>query len=175
MKSSLVWLTASFPVKVVCILALSSVACRPREAPRSEGRMGDPTVAGSLTFNVVEAKRRSQLDGFPTPRMPSRDFLLVRLTITNGGGADATIPYLKLQNAQGRTFTEEENGSGVDGWMGMLRRIPPAQTEDGWLLFDVPANSYKLRVTDGAVENEHVAYISIPLSMQTDSHSLGMP
>ena len=60
------------------------------------------------------------------------------------------LPFLKVVNSNGDTFTESENGVGVDNWMGLLRRISPAQSEDGWLLFDVPTNSYKLRVTDGA-------------------------
>ncbi len=175
MKISQARIAGSVSFIILAALLLTAVACAPHEAPRSEGRIGDPTVAGSLTFNVVEARWRSQLDGFPTPRMPERNFLLVKLTVTNGGGSEASIPYLQVRNADGQVFSESEDGTGLDGWMGMIRRVAPAQTEEGWLLFDVPSNSYKLRVTDGNVENEHVAFISIPLSMQTDAQGPRVP
>lgn len=130
--------------------------------------MGDPAVAGSLTFTVLETKWQSQLPAVPVARFPERNFLLIRLTVTNSGGSEATTPFLKLENSSGETFSELENGAGVENWLGMIRRIPPAQTEDGWVVFDVPSNSYKLRVSDGGGESEKVAYISIPLTIQTD-------
>jgi hypothetical protein len=130
--------------------------------------MGDPAVAGSLTFTVLESKWQSQLEASPAPRLPERNFLLIRVTVTNSGGAEASIPFLKLVNESGDIFNEVENGTGVDDWLGMLRHIRPAQTEEGWILFDVPSNAYKLRITDGNIENERVTLVSIPLSMQTD-------
>jgi hypothetical protein len=147
---------------------VASFGCRPAQPPKLEFRIGDAAAAGSLTYNVVEARWVSQLDAFPTPRIPERNFLLVRILITNGSGTEVGIPFMKLINSNGDTFTESENGAGVDHWLGLIRRINPAQSDDGWLLFDVPTNSYKLGVSDGAVENEHVALISIPLSMNTD-------
>lgn len=148
--------------------ALVSSACRTPPPPRLEYHIGDNAVAGPLTFNVVEARWTNQLEAYPTPRIPERNYLLIRVLVTNGGGGETAIPLLKLENSNGEVFNESENGAGVDKWLGLIRRINPAQTDDGWLLFDVPTNSYKLRVTDGAIENEHVAYVSLPLSMQTD-------
>jgi hypothetical protein len=155
-------------VALAVFLLLSTVACRPAEPPKSEAKMGDPAVAGPLTFTVLETKWQSQLESFPTPRMPERNFLLIRMSVTNSSGSETNIPFLKLENSSGEIFTELENGSGVDGWLGMIRTIRPAQTEEGWILFDVPTNSYRLRVTDGNVEDERVTYVSIPLTMQTD-------
>src|SRR6476469_9248407 len=147
---------------------LLSFGCRSATPAKIEVHIGENAIVGPLTYNVVEAQWRSQLEASPTPRIPERNFLMLRVLVTNGGGSETAIPFLKVENSSGDSFTESENGAGVDKWLGMLRRISPAQTEDGWLLFDVPTNSYKLRVSDGAVENEHVAYISVPLSMQTD-------
>ena len=155
-------------VGLAIFLLINTAACKPADAPKSEAKMGDPAVAGPLTFTVLETKWQSQLEGFPTPRMPERNFFLVRLSVTNSSGSETNIPFLKLENSSGDVFSELENGSGVDGWLGMIRHIRPAQTEEGWILFDVPTNSYKLRVTDGNVENERVTYVSLPLSMQTD-------
>lgn len=145
-----------------------AVACRNPPPPKEAYTLGEPVVAGGLTYKVIEARWRDQLEASPTPRVPERNFLLVRVQVTNSAGAELGIPFLKVENSNGDTFTESENGAGVKNWLGLIRRISPAQTEDGWLLFDVPTNSYKLRVSDGAVENEHVAYVSVPLNMQTD-------
>lgn len=151
------------------LCAIFGAGCRPTKAPMgAEYHIGDPAPAGPLTFNVIETRWASQLESFPTPRIPDHRFLLVRVTITNGGGAEAGVPFLKLVNANGDMFGESENGAGVDRWLGLIRRINPAQTEDGWVLFDVPTNSYKLRVSDGAPENEHIALIGIPLSVDSD-------
>jgi hypothetical protein len=149
--------------------AVANLGCRPAQPQlKLEYHIGDAAPTGPLTYTVVEARWASQLEGFPTPRIPNRNFLLVRLTITNGGGTEAGLPFLKLVNSNGDTFSESEDGTGVEHWLGLIRRIDPAQTEDGWLLFDVPTNSYKLRASDGALENEHVAMISIPLSMNSE-------
>lgn len=147
---------------------LVSSGCKTTAPPKLEYHVGDPANAGPLTFNVVETRWKSQLEAFPTPRIPERNFLLVRVLVTNGGGKETGIPFLKLENSKGESFSESESGAGVDHWLGLLRQISPAQTEDGWLLFDVPTNAYKLRVSDGALENEHSAYINLPLNMDTD-------
>lgn len=154
---------------------LVGFGCRQITPAKIEVHIGENAIVGPLTYNVVEAQWRSQLEASPTPRIPERNFLLLRVVVTNSGGAEAAIPFLKLENSNGDTFSESENGAGVEKWLGLLRRISPAQSEDGWLLFDVPTNSYKLRVSDGAVENEHVAYISIPLNMQTDGPTPRVP
>ena len=157
--------TAPRGLLLLAPLILINAGCKTPAPQTREFHIGDPANTGPLTYNVVETRWKSQLDAFPTSRVPERNFLLVRVSVTNSGGSEMGIPFLKLQNANGDTFTESENGAGVDHWLGLLRRIGPAQTEEGWLLFDVPTNSYKLRVSDGALENEQVAYISIPLNI----------
>lgn len=105
------------------------------------------------------------MDSFPTPRVPDRNFLLVHILVTNGGGSEVSIPTLRLENSKGEEFVESDNGTGIDGWLGMLRRLSPAQSADGWILFDVPTNSYQLRVSNGSLEAEKAAYITIPLTI----------
>jgi hypothetical protein len=131
--------------------------------PKGEYRVGDRVAVGPLTYTVIETRWRSQLEAFPAVRFPGRNFLLVRISVTNGGGTEISVPLLKLENSNGDSYNEDENGSGVDNWLGLLRRMSPAQTADGFLLFDVPTNSYHLRVTNGDVENEKAAFISMPL------------
>lgn len=53
--------------------------------------------------------------------------------------------------------------------MGLLRIVGPSETKTGAILFDAPLASYKLEITDGAdIENELIAYVDIPLQMESD-------
>jgi hypothetical protein len=52
----------------------------------------------------------------------------------------------------------------------LIRMLPPAQTEEGWVLFDVPTNSYNLRVSDTGEDGaERAAFVSIPLKLPQQS------
>lgn len=100
-------------------------------------------------------------------RLPERNFLLVHLSVTNGGGQTASIQFLSVENSRGDHFPESENGQGVDNWLGVLREVKPAETEEGWIVFDVPQNTYRLQIVDhGDAANERVAYVELPLRLE---------
>ncbi len=140
--------------------------CGKMEKPKDVFDMGEKVKVGSLTYNVLEAVWKQELSAFPTNRVPERNFLLVRVTVTNSGGTDRSIPGLVLSNSKGDTYPESTDGSGVDRWLGVIRRLSPAGTEEGWLLFDVPTNSYKLRVADSDDDGtERTALINLPLKL----------
>lgn len=129
-------------------------------------KLGEPVGVGSLTYNVIETSWASQLGSISIARLPERNFLLVHLSVTNGGGQSVSIPFLTVENAAGDHFQESENGQGVDSWLGMLREVKPAETEQGWILFDVPTNSYRLQLVDGGESSvEHSAYVALPLHL----------
>jgi hypothetical protein len=144
--------------------------CGHAEVRPTESAMGEKLTLGSLTYNVIESNWYSQLgEGFKI-RSPQQRFLAVTLSITNGGGSDAAVPLLILEDSAGTTATELSNGDGVTNWMGLLRSVGPAQTLEGKILFDVPLASYKLRVTDGGGPGaEKYGWVSIPLRMDVDT------
>ena len=142
--------------------------CSPRKTGTStpDFKLGERVGVGSLTFNVIESSWASQLGAVPIARLPERSFLLVHLSVTNGGGQSVSIPFLSVENAAGERFQESESGQGVDDWLGMLREVKPAETEQGWILFDVPTNSYRLQLVDGGEgTTEHSAYVALPLRL----------
>ena len=147
---------------------LSGAGCSTRHTtPPAEYKLGEQVPLGSLTYNVIETSWASQLGTLPMARLPERNFLLVHLSVTNGGGQKASIPFLSVENSRGEHFPESENGQGVDNWLGVLRELKPAETEEGWIVFDVPQNSYRLQLVDtGDAGNEHVAYVDLPLRLQ---------
>jgi hypothetical protein len=146
-------------------------ACASKEGPtRIEFQMGERANVGPLTYNVVETTWRSQLGNEFNMRVPQQRFLLVTISVTNGGGKEISAPLFSLEDDKGQSFQELDKGDGVDNWFGLLRTIEPAQTSQGRLLFDVPLGSYKLRVTDGGDPGvEKFAWIDIPLRMDTDT------
>ena len=150
---------------------LLGISCSGRK-PGSGGmtfRMGERATVGKLIYNVTEAQWKTNLGEGSTARVPDHRFLIVRLTVTNSGTEQIGMPLLKLYDATGTEYIERDNGDGVEGWMGFLRTLNGVETREGALLFDVAPASYKLQVTDGGdTENEVVAYVDIPLQLESD-------
>ncbi|HLH41118.1 MAG TPA: DUF4352 domain-containing protein [Bryobacteraceae bacterium] len=151
------------------VLALAACANK-QEQTRVDFQMGERATVGPLTYNVIETGWRSQLGSEFKMRFPEQRFLLVTISVTNGGGREISVPLFTLEDQKGQTYPELDNGEGVDNWFGLLRTLPAAQTQQGRLVFDVPFGSYKLRITDGGEPGlEKVAYIELPLRMDTDT------
>jgi hypothetical protein len=133
--------------------------------------MGEQVSVGpNLTYNVIESNWYGQLgEGFQI-RPAQQRFLAITLSITNGGGSDVGVPLLSIENSEGKTSTELDNGEGLTGWMGLLRNVGPAQTMEGKILFDVPLASYRLRLTDGGGPGaEKYGWVAIPLRLDIDT------
>jgi hypothetical protein len=131
-------------------------------------KMGERAAAGTLTYNVLEAEYRTQIGSATAPRIPEKRFLVLRLAITNGGGKEAELPMFHLVDAAGESYPEVQNGEGVAGWFGILRKIAPTSTDEGRILFDVTPRDYKLEVTDGAETGKEIlAHIEIPMQFDT--------
>ena len=140
-----------------------------QDSARVEFEMGDRVTVGPLTYNVVETVWRSQLGADFKIRIPQERFLLITVSVTNGGGKEVSVPLLSLENQNGKIYQESDNGESVDNWFGILRTLTPAQTQQGRLLFDVPLTSYRLRITDGGEPgNDKASFIRIPLRMDGD-------
>jgi len=129
-------------------------------------KMGEKVQLGPLVYNITEAEWRAELGADADRRVPANRFLVIRLSITNGGGSDAYVPLLSLIDKDGKEYMELSEVKGVSDWMGVLRQINPAGTEDGRIVFDVPAGPYKLRLTDGGRPGEErLAAVEIPLQL----------
>jgi hypothetical protein len=165
--------SAFLPAKIAWALVpalLLLTGCSQQNSIQLSYKMGEKVSLGTLTYNVVEATWQTQLgEGFKV-RTPQQRFLVVSISVTNGGGKEVALPLLSLEDDRGTAIAENENPEGVPGGIGILRIVNPAQTLQGGLLFDVPLASYKLRLTDGGEPgSEKFAYVDIPLRMQGDS------
>ena len=128
--------------------------------------MGERVEIGPFTYTVVENTWRSDLgEGFQT-RSPKNRFLVFSLSVTNGGGSEASVPMLALEASNGQLYQELSDGSGVSNWLGILRTVKPAETLQGRIVFDVPLGAYRLRLPDGGESGyEKYSWVKVPLNM----------
>lgn len=150
-------------------LLLVCSSCNTGNSTKLDYQMGEKITLGPLTYNVIQTSWQTQLgEGFKI-RSPQQRFLLINISVTNGGGKEVSLPLFKLEDSHGQLITESDNPEGVPNGIGILRSITPAQTLQGALLFDVPLASYKLQLTDGGESGtEKTATVQIPLRMDVD-------
>lgn len=156
---------------MLCVLlALALSACN-RQQPNTSSlgtfRMGDRVQAGGLVYQVLEAEWRPSLGDPPAAKTPAHRFLVVRLSIANQGSAAIAVPALTLEGSNKRTYTELMEGvDALPNWLGALRMVGPAQTEQGSIVFDAPVGAYKLHLSDGGdIESEKTAQVDIPAQL----------
>jgi len=149
--------------------------CAPAVAPQTTHRMGERVTAGSLVYNVFDTQWKTQLGegAASSPRIPKDRFFLIRLNVVNGGSSDYMVPTLTLFDDAGQSYTELSDGDQVPAWIGFLRRLKPAETLQGNVVFDVPPKHYRLQVSDET--SQKTIDIDIPLSFSSESPDIPNP
>ena len=100
----------------------------------------------------------------------------MKISVTNTGTAEASVPRLSLQGASDQMYEEVADATGLPNSLGLLRNVAPAQTIQGNILFDVPLTSFRLRVPDGGESGyEKYAWIEIPLRLDSDAVEAPIP
>jgi hypothetical protein len=135
--------------------------------------MGERAQAGPIIYTVFESRWMPQLGSDATARIPKNRFFLLRVSMVNSGSNETVVPALTLIDDNGERHAELSEGEGVPQWIGYLRRIKPADTLTGNIVFDVPPRHYKVEVTDEMEEKK--AIIDIPLSFNSDDVTLPTP
>jgi len=124
---------------------------------------GDKATVGPLVYNVIDSELADQLGDNPNnERTPQDRFFLVKVSISNSSPEDQPIPAMTLVDDAGHNYTELADGAGVANWLGVVRKVAPTQTEQGYVLFDAPTKHYRLRLNDPLDEKEIA--IDVPLS-----------
>ena len=137
-------------------------------------RMGDRATTGAVTYVGLTADYRQDLPGAKDP-LKNR-YLVISLSITNSGGTEAMLPHTRLIKPDGTEIPELTEIDGFPEWLGLLRKISPASTEQGYVVFDVPVGAYKLQVSDGGdPEKEQLAQIEIPANLAPAGGSVAGP
>lgn len=150
-------------------LVLTGCSCgksRTEDALIGTFKMGERVQAGKVIYNVLEADWKTALS--EGGRTPQHRFLILRVSMTNSGGEQVSVPAFELQAADGTRYQEvTENLTGVPDWLGLLRTVRPAATQQGVVVFDAPLAAYKLILSDGAdLDEERYAHVEIPVQLE---------
>jgi hypothetical protein len=132
--------------------------------------LGHRISLGHLTYTGFEVQWLPQLGTGSNARIPQSRFLLIRMSVVNGGSETLLIPNLSIEDDKGNSHDELMNGEGVQNWVGFVRRAKPAESIDGNIVFDVPPQHYRLKITDE--NSEHAGFIDLPLSFGSDIQGL---
>jgi hypothetical protein len=153
-----------FLTLVAASIALSSCSSDGGAAITHTYELGTKAQVGTLGYTVFERQWMNQLGepGSADARIPTNRFLLLRISVLNSGGSDASVPNLKLLDDKGKTWDETTNGDQAPQYIGAVRQVKPADTLQGNVLFDAPPQHYKIVVTDE--DGKETAYVDLPLS-----------
>jgi hypothetical protein len=151
------------PCAILLSLALFGCANRGEKKEVKVYPAGDKAVVGPLSYTVVDTQMLLRLGDDPdTARNAQNRFVLVKLAVSNSANAEQPIPAMTLIDDAGQIYPELADGSNVPDWLGVIRKVPPAQTGQGTVIFDAPAKHYRLKLTDDTT-NDDIA-IDIPLT-----------
>jgi hypothetical protein len=159
-----------------CLAALTLASCGKQKKPDAQlYSAGEKAQVGSLSYSLIDSQIIQQIGDDPaTARTPQNRFILVQISVTNAGNAEAPIPGLTLVDDSGQVYNELPDGTGIERWLGVVRKVVPAQTETGIVIFDAPAKHYRLRLTDEFAEAE--VGIDMPLDfLHEQMQHMGSP
>jgi hypothetical protein len=142
-------------------LFMSSTACTFKKKEVRTVQLGDKAEIGPFIYRAFDTRWPISLGD----RNARDRFFTLRISVLNSGAVDATIPSFEVVDDQGNSFPEITDGTSVDSWLGLSRKVGVAQTEQGSIVFDVPPKHYRLRVAD---ENDNFMYIDIPLNLNSE-------
>jgi hypothetical protein len=163
----------SLPLLAAVVAALLLSACSKRASESRTYSLGEKAELGHIIYTVYETQWLPQFGSGHTARIPQHRFFLVRMTAVNSSSADLIVPNVTIEDDKGSSYPELRDGEGVPTWIGYLRRVKPAESAQGNLLFDAPPAHYKLRIADENEENQ--AYFDIPLSFAVEPPPAEVP
>src|SRR5436190_172620 len=91
------------PLGLIAVL-FSTAGCSPSASkPRIKTyNLGDRVQAGSLVYQVYEAKWQTQFGEGTTAKVPKNRFLVVRLNVVNSGATESLVPTLSVADDSGQ-------------------------------------------------------------------------
>ena len=129
--------------------------------------LGERVTLGHIVYVVFETQWLTHIGEGADARIPQHRFFLVRVSATNGYGTDVMVPNFSVEDDDGNSYPELSAGEGVPQYIGYLRNVKPAESQQGNALFDAPPRHYKIKLTDET--GEKIAYVDIPLSFVSES------
>jgi hypothetical protein len=95
------------------------------------------------------------------------------VSVTNSGPSDAIVPTFSISDENGKIIQELSNGDRVPQWIGFLRGVKPAETIQGYAVFDCAPRNYKVRIADET--EQKIALVDIPLTFSSETPEVPAP
>lgn len=159
------FLRATAILVMSCCLLLSGCGSK---ANTVTAKMGEAVTLGGVEHTVLGAEWKASLGQGAEARMPTQQFLVLRLAASNKGGDGAEIASMRLLAADGTEYEELANGSGLPDWFGLVRQINPGESRQGTVLFDAPLAVYTLKLTEHSIDGDeaNAALVDIPIRLE---------
>jgi len=155
-----------FPAALASLIAVALLGAGCSSVAKKESQVfpaGEKVTVGPLVYSVIDSQVLTQLgDDAATARTPQNRFYVMTISVSNSSSEDTPIPGLTLVDDAGKEYPEAADGTNVPNWLGVVRKAGGAQTEQGDILFDAPAQHYRLRLTDETDSRE--LSIDVPLT-----------
>jgi hypothetical protein len=163
----------AFSLITLAEIAITGCSSGPKARETKTFAAGEKATVDRLTYSVVDTEIHTRLGSDPDPRIPQNRYFLVQVAVSNSSNEDLSIPSMTLVDDSGKTYPELADGTGVPKWLGVLRKVSPGQTEQGFVVFDAPAQHYRIRLTDDTSESD--VYTDIPLSFLHEQQANDSP
>jgi hypothetical protein len=150
---------SAIPTLLLTLLILSSCTFKKKDVRTVQ--LGEKAEIGPFVYQAIETHWPVSLGD----RNAKDRFFTIQMNIVNSGSAETTIPSFEVVDDQGNSYPELTDGTGVEKWLGLSRKIGVAQSEQGNIVFDVPPKHYRLRIAD---ENDNFIFIDIPLNLTSE-------
>jgi hypothetical protein len=164
-------------VAVPIVLVFTGLtACSPKDDAESTAhtyQMGERVPLGHLIYAVFDLQWKPQIGTGVDARIPQNRFYEIRISVVNSGGAPCSIPNVSLVDDSGASYPEIEKGDGIQDFLGALHQVAPAESVQGYLVFDVQPKHYKLKLSDDEVKQ--FAMVDLPLSFEPETPDVTTP
>jgi hypothetical protein len=110
--------------------------------------IGTSFSVGYWTYVVNSVDSRAWLPDIGEMKAcDSGNCVVINLTVRNDDTTSSTRPVVKLVDSAGREFSETDTWS--DTQLGWLQQLNPGVSKRGYIYFDAPRGSYRLKVSGG--------------------------
>lgn len=130
--------------------------------------MGEKVQVGTLTYSVTGTRWLSRIGRGPDEKLPANRFYALNISVVNVGSADSYLPHLSLEDQSGSLVGELGDASGLEQWVGIVRKLKPAEVLEGTVVFDAQPRAYRLRLA-GQAGDEALAYVDLPLRFDLEA------
>lgn len=158
----------STPFVLALAAGLLLAGCGGSGASTVNAKLGEAIALGGIEHTILGAEWRTSIGQGTESRVPSQQFLVLKLAVANKDSATAEIASLRLVAANGQEYEELADGSGLPDWLGLVRSLSPRESRQGTVLFDAPRAVYTLKLTEHTIDGDdaNVALVEIPIRME---------